>query len=65
MEVMYSQPRMQVKPGIGPRTTFFLLRKGEPFVLRGSLDDVVDALRALCPSGKIKDLTRRNDQCRR
>lgn len=59
---MYSRPRMQVKPEFSPRTTFFLLRGGEPFVLRGSFDDVVDALCALCPSGKIRDLTRRSKQ---
>lgn len=59
METVYSQHGMQVKPGLPLRTTFFLLRDGEPFVLRGSLDDVMDSLRALCPSGKIRDLTRR------
>ncbi len=62
MEIIYSQPRVEVKDGFIPRTTFFLLQGGEPFVLRGSFDDVMETLHALCPSGKIRDLTRRADQ---
>ncbi len=62
MDAMYSQPRLEVKAGFKPGVTFFLLRNGDPFVLRGSLDDVLDALRDLCPSGKIRDLTRRAEQ---